>query len=218
MFSKRIAVLLLTFLSIPAFGQSGDREGTWDIGVALNNLGSLNIDGQMGSGLQIESEYGWGFWGNYNFSNRLALGFDMNYVRPRYTATIIPENSLTPETVNARMDMWSFQGKGVFNLLEGPITPYIEAGFGWTNVDSNLLSSPPTTGCWWDPWWGYICSSFYSTYGDTLTSFSGAVGLRWDFNNYYTMRAAYGVLDLDTSSGTEDGRFDMWRIEFGWRF
>jgi len=102
--------------------------------------------------------------------------------------------------------------------MEGPISPFIEAGFGWTNVDSNIISGPPITGCWWDPWWGYICDTFFSTYSENLTSYSAAAGLRWDFNNYYGMRAAYGILELDTRSGTENAQFDMWRVEFAWRF
>jgi hypothetical protein len=218
MYKSRIAILLLTFMSFPALAQSGDREQTWDVGVSVFNLGSVNLDGQMGSSINTESEYGFGFWGNYNLTNRWALGFDISYVQPRYTATFVPDSALEPETVSTRMDLWTFQGKAVFNLLEGPLTPYIEGGFGWTNVDSNIIAGTPSTGCWWDPWWGYVCDTFYSTYGDTLTSFSGAVGVRWDFNNYYGMRFAYGVLDLDTSSGTEDGNFEMWKAEFTWRF
>ena len=213
----KYAILLLPLMSFSAMAQ-GDRAKSWDVGVQVSNIGSQTLDGTMGSFINIDSEFGFGFWGTYNFSNRLGLGFDFNWTQPRYTARFVPENGTTPIDVNHRMDLFTFQGKGVFNLLEGPVTPYVEAGFGWTRVDSNVASTPPTTGCWWDPWWGYICSSFYSTYGDTVTSYSGAVGLRWDINRYYTMRAAYGLLVLDTRSGAADAELDMWRLEFGWRF
>ena len=107
---------------------------------------------------------------------------------------------------------------GVKETLESLDKGLIEAGFGWTKVDSNVADGPPQTGCWWDPWWGYICSNFYSTYSENLTSYSAALGMRWDFNNYSGIRAAYGILELDTSSNTENAQFDMWRVEYAWRF
>jgi opacity protein-like surface antigen len=214
----KYSILLLPLLSFSAMAQSGDRAGTWDVGVQVSNTGSQTLTGSMDSFISIESEYGFGFWGTYNLNNRLGFGFDFNWTQPRYDARFIPENGTTPVDVRHRMDLFTFQGKGVFHLLEGPVTPYVEAGLGLTRVDSNVADSPPVTGCWWDPWWGYICDSFYSTYGDTVTSYSGALGLRWDINNYYTMRAAYGLLVLDTRSGAADAEIDMWRIEFAWRF
>ena len=213
----KYSVLLLCCLSLSAMAQ-GERAGTWDVGVTVSNMGSQNFEGQQGSGLSIDSEFGFGFWGNYNFTNRLGLGFDFNWVSPKYDYTYVPEISLMPQTIRHRMDIFSFQGKGVFHFVEGPITPYVEVGLGWTRVDSNVADSPPTTGCWWDPWWGYVCNNFYSTYGDTLTSYSGALGLRWDINPYYGLRAAYSVLELNTSSGLENAQLDMWKLEFAWRF
>ncbi len=213
----KYSVLLLCCLSLPAMAQ-GDRARTWDVGVQISNIGSLNLGGQQGSGLSVDSEYGFGFWGTYNFTNRLGLGFDFNWTQPKYDYTYVPENSPVPQTIQHRMDMFTVQGKGVFYFIEGPISPFVEAGIGWTSVDSNIADGPPTTGCWWDPWWGYVCSNFYSSYSETLTSYSGALGLRWDINPYYGLRLAYGILELNTSSGVENAQFDMWRIELAWRF
>jgi len=212
------SILLLSLLSVSAMAQSGDRARTWDVGVQLSGVASDTLTGSNNSFLNVESEVGFGFWGTYNLNSRFALGFDFNWTQPRYTARFVPENGTTPVDIQHRMDLFTGQGKAVFHLLEGPITPYIEGGLGWTRVDSNVADSPPVTGCWWDPWWGYVCDSFYSTYGDTVTSYSGAVGLRWDINNYYTMRAAYGLLVLDTKSGAADAELEMWRLEFAWRF
>jgi len=214
----KYSVLLLSLLSFSAMAQSGDRAKTWDVGVQLSNIGSQTLNGSMNSFINIESEFGFGFWGTYNLNDRFALGFDFNWTQPRYTARFVPDNGTQPVDVQHRMDLFTGQGKAVFHFFEGPITPYVEAGLGWTRVDSNVADSPPSTGCWWDPWWGYMCSSFYSTYGDTVTSYSGALGLRYDINRYYTMRLAYGLLVLDTRSGAADAELDMWRLEFGWRF
>jgi len=220
---NRSMTVLITLLAAfaaaePTHAQSGDRARTWDLGVQLFNQDSLTVGGREGSGLDIDSEIGWGFWGNYNFTNRFALGFELNWVRPDYSATFVPEDDPDPITIDHTLSVFNIQGKGVFNLLEGPITPYVELGFGWTDVDSNVASGPPVTGCWWDPWWGYICSNFFSTYSETLTSWSYAGGVRWDINNYWGIRGSYGVLELDTSSGTENADFDMLKLEVTWRF
>ena len=108
--------------------------------------------------------------------------------------------------------------KGTLNFLEGPITPYVEAGLGWTEIDSNIQDQPPLTGCWWDPWWGYICDTFYSTYSKSQESFSGAAGLRWDIDNGLTLKAAYGVLNVKASRASGDANFEMYRVDLAWRF
>ena len=213
------ALLAMAFSST-AFAQSrGDRAQTWDVGVQLTHLGSFNNGGEQGSGLSVDSEIGWGFWGNYNFTNRLALGFEFNWTQPRYTATFIPEgNPSAPETISTRMDIFTAQAKGTFNFMEGAFTPYIEGSLGWTNVDSNVINGPPITGCWWDPWWGYICAPFFSTYSETVTSWGVAGGLRYDINPYYGLRLSYGIQELDTGSRNENPQLDMIRAEFTWRF
>ncbi|MFB3107004.1 MAG: porin family protein [Pseudomonadales bacterium] len=213
----KYSVLLLCCLSLPAMAQ-GDRARTWDVGVQISNLGSANFEGQQGSGLSVDSEYGFGFWGTYNFTNRLGLGFDFNWTQPKYDYTYVPENSPVPQTIQHRMDMFTVQGKGVFYFIEGPISPFVEAGIGWTSVDSNIADGPPTTGCWWDPWWGYVCRNFYSTYSDTRTSYSAAIGLRWDLRNSMTLRGSYGLLEVDTSSSTEDASMDTLKFDLLWRF
>ena len=212
--------LVAIALSSTAFAQGrNDRANTWDVGLQISHQDSYNNGGEQGSGLSVDSEIGWGFWGNYNFTNRFALGFEFNWTQPRYTATFIPENDPTnPETISTRMDIFTIQGKGTFNFIDGPFSPYIEASLGWTDVDSNIADGPPVTGCWWDPWWGYICSTFFSTYSETVTSWGAAAGLRYDINQFYSLRLSYGVQELDTGSRSENPQLDMVRAEFAWRF
>ena len=213
-----VALCLIVFLSSASSAQvTRDRAKTWEFGALVFGSSSESLNGESGSGLDIDSETGWGFTGAYNFTNRFAVMGELSWVRPRYQAEFVPENGGL-ETINARLDISNFQVKGVFNLLDGPITPFIEGGLGWTRVDSNIISSPPITGCWWDPWWGYICDTFFNTYSDTRTSFSYAGGLRWEFTSEWSVRASYGVVELDTSSNTQDFSMDNWRVDFAWRF
>ena len=88
----------------------------------------------------------------------------------------------------------------------------------WTYIDSNVSDRPPITGCWWDPWWGYICSNFYSTYSDTNFSYGGGIGVRWEFGYNTYMRASYSLMRMDLGSAAGNPEFNLGRLEFGWRY
>jgi opacity protein-like surface antigen len=198
------------------YGKTAERAQNWDFALQLLYQGSETSSGPNGSSADIDEELGLGFLFNYNFTNRLALGFDFNWVNPRYSAVLVPEDGSASRTINHKLDMFTGQFKGVFNLLEGPITPYAELSGGWTYIDSNVANAPPINGCWWDPWWGYVCSSFYSTYDDSSFSYGGGLGVRWDFGQNYFMRASYNILKLDVGAG--DPTFNSGRLEFGVRY
>jgi len=210
-----LTCLVLGF-SADTFAQ--DREGTWDVGFHVIDMSSELLTGAQGSTLDVDDEIGYGFTGAYNFTNRLAVGADLNWTSPDYTATRVLEGTGQADTISAELDVVNIQVKGIFHFLEGPLTPFVEAGVGWTQVDSNIIDGPPTTGCWWDPWWGYVCSNFYDTYTETRTSYSAAVGIRWDMGQGLMLRGSLGLLEVDTSSATEDAELDTLRVDFAWRF
>ena len=217
----RRGLMFLALLGISA-GSSAqvvrDRAGSWDIGFHLLDTGSETLRGDQGSAIDVEGELGWGFSGIYNFNSRLALGFEASWVKPNYFATRVLEGTLETDTLRAELGVFNLHAKGVYNFLEGPVTPYIEAGLGWTDIDSNIVNGPPTTGCWWDPWWGYVCDTFFDTYSETRTSISAAVGLRWELNQTTVIKASYGTLEIDTARATEEASLDTLRVEFAWRY
>ncbi len=195
-----------------------DRAGTWDVGFHVIDMSSELLMGNQGSSLAVDGEIGYGFTGGYNFTNRLAIGFDLNWTNPDYTATRILEGTGQADTISAELGVVNIHAKGIFHFLEGPLTPFVEAGIGWTQVDSNIIDGPPTTGCWWDPWWGYVCDTFFDTYTETRTSYSAGVGIRWDMGQGLMLKGTVGLLEVDTRSATEDAELDTVRIDFAWRF
>ena len=216
---KVLLLILMLSVSATASAQAGrKRAGTWDFGLQLVDLSSETLSGQEGAFLDVDDQLGWGFSAGYNFTNRLALAGEFIWARPDYTATRILEDTGLPDTISAQLDIFALNFKGIFNLLEGPLTPYVEAGLGWARIDSNIIDGPPTTGCWWDPWWGYVCDTFFSTYAKSQTVYNGAVGMRWDLESNITLKASYGLLEIDTSSATEDASLDALRFEVSWRF
>jgi len=196
-----------------------DRVGEWNLSLQAVYLGSESTSGANGSAVELQDDWGFGFMLGYNFTNHLALGFEMNFLDPRYNYTVVPdEPNPTPQTVSHTASIFNGTFKGTYNLLEGPVTPFIDVNLGWTYIDSNVANAPPVTGCWWDPWWGYVCRSFWSTYDDTNFSYGGGLGIRWDFNRDMFLRASYSIQKLDVGSGSSDPSWDMGRIEIGWRY
>jgi opacity protein-like surface antigen len=203
-----------------AGAQVYEREGTWDAGFLLVDTGDDTINGDFGSSLTFKGDLGWGFYGNYNFNNHFALGVDWSHISPDYILTYRQDNGGIPgllQTISHEGDIGNLHIKGTFNFLAGAFTPFVEAGFGWTWIDSNIADGPPSTGCWWT-WYGYVCSNFYDTYSSTQTSYTYAAGLRWDISPDFSLRADYGVMEIDTSSAASDLQTEALRIGFGWRF
>jgi opacity protein-like surface antigen len=214
--SKLLFVLLLAGAASGAFAQQTYRANNWEASIQLIGTSSEKFNGAGGSSLDVDSDIGLGAGFTYNFSQHLALGFDMLWARPDYKSVFVTEEG---EAVSVKHTMNIFNGQfnGTWNILKGPITPYLQAGLGWTYVDSNVADGPPTTGCWWDPWWGYICRNYYSTYSDTNFSYGVGAGLRWEFGNGMFLKGSYNRLEIDGSNGINPN-FDTAKLELGWIF
>jgi opacity protein-like surface antigen len=215
---KLLVFAFVSLVSTASFAQGWGRAGTWEAGFTVLDTSSELFGGTNGTGLAVRGETSLGFSGGYNFTDRLALLGEYNWIRPSYNATFVPEGGGDRETISATMDVTSLHAKGVFHFFTGDFTPYVEAGIGWTQIDSNIIDGPPYTGCWWDPWWGYICNTFYSTYKETRTSYTTSFGIRWDMNSDMVLRASYGLFEVDTNRGSEDAEFDTIQVGFSWRF
>jgi opacity protein-like surface antigen len=215
-----ITFCVLSLIAGVASAQVYDREGTWDAGFVVLDTGDDTMSGQAGTSLTFKGDVGWGFYGTYNFSNRLGVGFDWSHISPDYTLTYRQDVGGLPgplQTIRHTGDISNLHLKGTFNFLEGAFTPFVEAGFGWTWIDSNIADGPPSTGCWWT-WYGYVCTNYYDTYSSTKTSYTYSAGLRWDISPDFSLRADYGIIDIDTSTAAGSMEAEALRIAFGWRF
>lgn len=218
----RLLLAVLFLLSEAAVAQGSfvprnkERAGTWDVSLLFTQQSSLEVGGQQGTGIDFDSESGFGFGFSYNFSNHLSLGGDFLFARPKYEGRFVDEND-QPFDISNKASFFTGQVRGTWNILPGDLTPYIEGALGWTHVDSNVVDGPPVTGCWWDPWWGYICRPFYSTYNESNFSYSIGVGGRWDITPEFGMRAGYTRQVIDLSNTTSDPEFDVFRIDLIFR-
>ena len=215
---RAIALTIIAAL-LPASAMAQFGEPKWDFSIGAVYQESQFSGGLEGSSLSMDSELGFGVSFNYAFSSRFSLGADMDFISPDYTAILVSEDDPT-DTLQIDHSASQFNGriKGTYTFSEEKFSPFVDVGMGWTDVDSNITSGPPVTGCWWHPWWGYICSNFYDTFSSTEFTYGVGIGLRYEIDGGGFIKASYNYWELDSGGLSGDFALDSARIEYGWRF
>jgi opacity protein-like surface antigen len=190
-----------------------DRTQRWDLSIETRYTDSRTFDGDNGTSLELDDDLGWGFGFGYNLNERFNLGFLMSWRSISYTATYFdatdPANALK---YGGWLDTGTFALMGQYNLMAKTFTPYVNGGIGWTLIDTNIVADY-YAGCWYDPWWGYVCNGYTSTYGTDEASFALGAGIRLEPSDAVFIQVGYEKNWLEGSSNA-DG-FDIFRIDLG---
>jgi opacity protein-like surface antigen len=214
---KALMFLLFMPFAAGAQGYQNSRANSWDFSVGgMYQTGSKD-SGDNGSYLDVDDALGFGLNIAYNFNNHFSLGADFDFLQPDYKAVLVDNSTpLNSTTIDHYFSQFNSRFKATYNFLDGPWVPFIEAGAGWTYVDSNVADGPPITGCWWHPWWGYICSNYYDTFSDTGTTYGGNIGVRYEFVGNSFLKASYSRWEVDIDGAEPE--LESFRIDYGWRF
>jgi opacity protein-like surface antigen len=194
----------------------GGRGGNWEFFMPLIYADSATINGQGGSSVDLNAGWGFGFGFGYNFTDNFQLNGLLNWNSRSYDATIVQDDGTT-KRYNNYMDSSTLSLNGVYYFLNGNITPFVSGGVGITYVDTNIQNGLSSTACWYDPWWGYVCSSYVPTKTENDISYNAGIGVRFDVNRQFGLQAGYYKMwiDISKASGTPD--FDIWRLDFIFR-
>jgi opacity protein-like surface antigen len=219
-----VLVLATVSLGMPAIagsegksgGRRGDRAGTWDFYLPLTYAERETIDGQQGSHVDINDDLGFGFGFGYNFNDHFQLGGLFNWSSRSYDATAVRGDGSRSQYSND-LETSTISMNGIYYLLKGPITPFVSGMIGYTFVDTNIQDGPATGSCWYDPWWGYVCTEYVPTKTEDDFSYGAGIGVRFDINRQFSMQCSYNKtwIDIQNASGTPD--FDTWRLDFIFR-
>ena len=201
-------------LSSEANANYTKRSDKWEASFKVLNNQSTSIDGQNGSNTSLKSDYGWGFTFGYNVNPHILVNFDFSSSTPSYEANLIDDESGKSHQINHKMDLLESQFNVVYSLFSSQFTPYVQAGAGWSYIDSNIADGPPGSVCWWDPWWGYVCDSYQKTHDDERFSYNVAVGFRYELDNSLFLRASYKQAWIDFSH-SDDASIGSYHLEIG---
>jgi opacity protein-like surface antigen len=213
-----IIVALLTICTTTAAAQGSGDRGQLEYSFGIPYYLATSAGSANGSDIDFSARVGFEFGVDYYVIDRLAIGFDLAWVRPNYNAVLIPEDGSPDININHQANIWTGQFNATYNFTDAVITPYVEAGLGWTNFDSNVADGPPSSGCWWDPWWGYMCSSFYSTYSSSNFSYGAGLGLRWNINYDMSLKLGYRIVEVDSGNASERPQMDSVQLEIAYHF
>ncbi len=191
--------------------KAGSRDGRWEGSVILAFQTGLDQSYEGGSELSVDSTMGWGLSFAWNWTDKWNLSYRYQSTNPNYTALVVPEEGSieVPRTIEHELSKSTHQFNVTYNFSRKAFTPFVVAGVGWSKLDSNVpTTSVPGVGCWWDPWYGYICFADWETYNTSQFTYNLGAGVRWDINNMLFTKASYvreflsaenGSINLDTA-------------------
>ena len=209
-----VVVMLLTCATV---ADAQDREGRWEFSIGTAYQLSNDLDFEGGSTVSTDNDFNLGMTGGYHFSDKLATTFGFQWSSIGYDANVIKDDDTTSR-ISGSYENWNLFFNGIYHFSDGPVTPYVGAGIGWNWIDTGVPSGLPSTGCWWDPWWGYVCYTSYPTHSTDAFSYQATVGIRYEFNYSTFARLGYTSQWIDLSNATSTPRFDVFTLEIGWMF
>jgi len=191
----------------------------WEARAGVIIANSADVDFEGGTTASIDGGAGLLLGLGYNFTDRLRVGSTFTYDQKDYTATVVRDDA-SDETaqIEGSLDSMTLMVDAAYSFLLGDYVPYVTGGIGWSRVDTNVATEPPQVGCWWHPWWGYICD----VWQDTLTldglAYELGIGLRYDFSDAFAADGSYTMRWVDFENATGTPSFDAFRLGVIWRF
>jgi len=163
-------------------------------------------------GFRFDDTATFGFGVAYNLNKHIGFSGEFSFGYPHYNVSFL----------GASLSGEAFMHAGKFNvdynILRGPITPFISAGIGYLYVDSQVPSGSTSIYCFWDYWWGYVCSGSTPTYRNTFLNLNAAAGLRWDIGEALFMKASVGSAWANIHNNADWLQTVQITAMLGWKF
>ncbi|MBE9568663.1 MAG: outer membrane beta-barrel protein [Proteobacteria bacterium] len=197
------------------------RKGKFEFYLMPTVTNSEALEFDNGSSSNLNRRTGFGFGMGYNVNSHIELSLDFTSSNGSYTLTAIPELPTAPgtEPLKSTGNLYtsSINFGFTFNLLSTPFTPYITGTLGSTYIDTGIYTGEVGTGCYWYPYWGYVCGPVARTYTSNEINYGAALGLRYDFSRKLFIKGDIGqnYLDVDNSNIPA---FTTYRFIFGFMF
>ncbi len=194
------------------------RARRWEAHAGLAFQQSSSADFKGGTTVDVHSGTDFLLGVGYNYSDHLAFGGSFSFDQKDYDAKVAGDTPGEVFPVKGSLDSMALMVDVTYYFLKGPLTPFLVGGLGWSKVDTNISTAPPDVGCWWDPWYGYLCTSFPNTKKIDGLAYELGLGLRYDINATWVADGTYKMkwVDFDNATGTPD--FSAFLLSLGWKF
>jgi len=213
------SLLLAVLLAALSAAAQAQRRSEFYAGPVFTDSKSYTFEG----GTSVKTDTGWGFLLGFahNFNPKLSGAIELEWGTMDYRATIQPGLTNNPNpvaTVNSSIDTGTVRFLGTYNFSEGPFTPFVTGGAGWSYVDTNIPSGLPQNVCWFYPWVGQVCTGVTPTYSTTRFSYNAGAGLRYNWGPNYFVRGLVNEQWIDFGGSYGTASLTQYRLDFGIRF
>lgn len=195
------------------------RSKKWEIILSPQYTLAKNLGFDGGTTAKINDTWGFGLQIGYNFNTHWNVAGVFSWSQPDYQAVVQPVqgNPGPVRSTSGSLQMNTFALGVTYNILAGPLTPYVEGILGGTYIHTDIADGPPVIGCYWDPWYGQVCGVGQPTKSATYFSYGIGGGLRWDINQYVLLRGGVRQQWTDISNTGVPG-FTIIKLDIGFKF
>ena len=115
----------------------------WEVLLAPQYRLAKNLGFDGGTTAKINDTWGFGLQIGYNFNEHWNLGGLFSWSNPGYQAVVQPAagNPSLPRPISGSIETTTFTLAATYNVLAGPLTPYIDTNIGGTYVNSVVLAA-----------------------------------------------------------------------------
>jgi len=195
-----------------------DDGRPWLTRIGVNYQPTTDIDFDGGSRVEFNSSTGFLVGFGYDFSDHLQAGANFTYDERGYEGELAGDEPGETFSVRGNLKSMGVMFDLNYYFMTGRFTPFITTGVGWNFVDTDLPTSPPQVGCWWDPWYGYICQGFQDTKSVDGFAYQAGAGLLYRVNPSVSLSGSYRMnwLDFPKADGTPG--FGSYQFIVNWGF
>lgn len=195
---------------------NGGRAWETRLGVTYQNKADADFEG--GTTAEFATSTGFLVGIGYDLTSHFEVGANVSYDQRDYDASVAGDDPGEVFPVSGRLDTIGVVFDLTYNLMSGPFTPFLVAGVGWNWVDTRIATGPPQIGCWWNPWYGYVCTSFQDTKSVDGLAYQLGAGLRYHFNDSFSLSGSYRMSWVDFPNATSTPTFNSFNLILGWSF
>jgi opacity protein-like surface antigen len=196
----------------------GAQANDWDFIIGPAWMLSQTVNFEHGSKAEIDSSTGFKIGGYYWFTSHFSFGGTYGYANSNFNATVQGANGNVGTSLeNGHLYINNFMFNARYSLLDGPIRPYGLVGLGYNWTDTNIATGY-SSGCWWDPWWGYYCGTYAHTKNSSGVAYQVGAGVEVNFTRTFSMTAGYNETWIDWSHSSSTPGFGSIDVMFQWRF
>ena len=194
-------VIFFSFCTNSQAAFHDSRIEKWEFFLVPQYTNELSLESSAGAKAHINERTSLGFGLGYNLNAHIELSVLFSSSNTHYTATLIPEDDpANPVRGSANLYISTIDFGVTYNFLSTPFTPYVSANIGSSYIDSGIPTGEIGSGCWYDYWYGYICTPVAITHTTTELNYGLGAGLRYDFNRklYIKGGVTRNVIDFNS--------------------